>query len=118
MAMMKSSTNKIRGIHCFVHKTLLLTSRSMTKIILALALLPVLASAQTQKFASHFSFGAPEIPAPLMKEAAGRPWTGEERGPVANLKVFATEKSGAVWLGSEQGAARFDAKASHRWDRW
>src|SRR5687768_3235777 len=90
----------------------------MTKCILMLVLLPILASAQVQKFATHFSLGAPEIPAAVMKEAAGQPWTGDERGPVANLKVIATEKSGAVWLGSEEGAARFDAKASHRWDRW
>src|SRR5687768_14180330 len=102
MAVAKSSANKT---DCFLHQTLLLTARSMTKCVLMLALLPVFASAQTQKFASHFSFGAPEIPAPVMKETAGRPWTGEDRGPVANLKVFATEKSGALWLGSEEGAA-------------
>jgi len=90
----------------------------MTKCILMLVLLPVLAPAQMQKFATHFSFGASEIPAPVMKDVAGQPWKGDERGPVANLKVFASEKSGAVWLGSEEGAARFDAKAAHRWDRW
>src|SRR5207248_1364691 len=25
---------------------------------------------------------------------------------------------GAVWLGGDQGAARFDSKAQSRWDRW
>jgi hypothetical protein len=45
-------------------------------------------------------------------------WQGKEQGPVPGLKIFAREKSGALWLGSNQGAAYFDPKATHRWDRW
>ena len=73
---------------------------------------------QTQKFATHFALSAPEIPAGVRSEAAGKPWEGPERGPVAGLKLLAKEKEGAVWLGGAEGAARFDAKATHPWDRW
>jgi hypothetical protein len=34
------------------------------------------------------------------------------------LRVFAREKSGVVWLGGTQGAARFDPRAKDRWERW
>lgn len=82
------------------------------------ALLPPLVSAQTQKFASQFPLDAREAPAALKTLVDGRPWLGKERGPVEGLMVFAQEKDGAVWLGGDQGAARFDRKADHRWDRW
>ena len=84
----------------------------------AIALWPLLASAQTQKFASHFPFDATNVPASVKTIADGKPWLSKERGPVDGLMVFAQEKSGAVWLGGDQGAARFDRKASHPWDRW
>jgi len=84
----------------------------------AIALWPLLASAQTQKFASHFPFEATNVPASVKTITDGRPWLSKERGPVDGLMVFAQEKSGAVWLGGDQGAARFDRKASHPWDRW
>src|SRR6266480_4530915 len=74
--------------------------------------------AQTQKFVSHFPLEAPEAPAEVRAEARGELWQDAERGPVAGLKVFAREQSGAVWLGSDEGAARFDPRATHRWDRW
>lgn len=80
--------------------------------------LPLLVSGQTQKFATQFPAGTPEAPAALKTLVDGKPWLGKERGPVEGLMVFAQEKSGAVWLGSDQGAARFDRKADHRWDRW
>ena len=83
-----------------------------------LLLLPLLASAQTQKFASHFPFEATNVPAAVKAIADGKPWLGRERGPVEGMMWFAQEKSGAVWLGGDQGAARFDRKASHPWDRW
>lgn len=82
------------------------------------AFLPLLVSAQTQKFATQFPAGTQEAPAALTTLVDGKPWLGGERGPVEGLMVFAQEKSGAVWLGSDQGAARFDRKADHRWDRW
>jgi len=71
-----------------------------------------------QKFASQFPLDAPEVPAAIRQPNSGKPWPDAERGPVPNLKEFARERSGVVWLGSEQGAARFDAKAKHRWSRW
>ncbi|PYL00909.1 MAG: hypothetical protein DME19_03485 [Verrucomicrobia bacterium] len=74
--------------------------------------------AQTQKFSSHFPIEAPEVPAEVRAEARGTPWQNAERGPVNGLKAFALEKSGAVWLGSDEGAARFDPHAAFRWDRW
>ena len=83
-----------------------------------LALLPVLALADTQKFATKYSLEATNVPVEVKALRDGRPWLGKERGPVEGLMVFAQEKSGVVWLGGDQGAARFDAKASHEWDRW
>ena len=74
--------------------------------------------AQTQKFVSHFPIDAPAVPAEVRAETRGTPWQNAERGPVDGLKVFAREKSGAVWLGSDEGAARFDPHTRFRWDRW
>ena len=74
--------------------------------------------AQTQKIATHFPSDAPEVPAEVRAEARGQLWQSDERGPVEGLRVFAHEKSGAVWLGGNLGAARFDARAKVRWDRW
>ncbi len=74
--------------------------------------------AQTQKFASHFQEQDPVVPAPLLQAPKPEAWTEADRGPVEGLQVFAREKSGAVWLASKEGAARFDLRATHRWDRW
>ncbi len=79
---------------------------------------PLLASAQTQKFAVHFPLDSTNLPAAVRTSADGKPWLGKERGPVEGLMVFAVEKGGAVWLGGDQGAARFDGRADHPWDRW
>lgn len=86
-------------------------------IILSVAL-PTIAQAQFQKFATQFPLGATNVPAEVRVVRDGRPWLGKERGPVEGLMVFAQEKSGAVWLGGDQGAARFDRKADHPWERW
>ena len=80
------------------------------------AFLPLLAVAQTQKFASQFPLDSAQVPAAVKMLVDGKPWLGTERGPVEGLMFFAQEKSGAVWLGGDQGAARFDRKADHRWD--
>jgi hypothetical protein len=93
--------------------------RFLDPAILGLALaLSMNAAADPQKLAQHFALDAPEVPAAVKADASAGPWTGSEPGPVPGLKVFARETSGAVWLGSEQGAARFDRRARHRWDRW
>ena len=34
--------------------------------------------------------------------ANGKPWLGKDRGPVEGLMIFATEPSGAIWLGSDE----------------
>src|SRR6185295_5911575 len=96
------------------------STQNMKRLVAILTLLPsLMASAvEMQKFASHFALQASGVPTAVKQEAKPQPWDGKERGPVAGLKVYAKEKSGAVWLGSEQGAARFDPKNSFRWDRW
>lgn len=81
-------------------------------------LLPLGLPAQTQKIATHFRLDDPAVPVALRAPTAARPWSGAEAGPVAGLREFARERSGAVWLGGEQGAARFDPAAAHRWDHW
>ncbi|PYJ85644.1 MAG: hypothetical protein DME22_08340 [Verrucomicrobia bacterium] len=85
---------------------------------ISLMLLACPGIAQTQKFVSHFPIEAPEVPAAVRAEARSVPWQDAERGPVDGLKIFAREKSGAIWLGSDLGAARFDPHAKFRWDRW
>ncbi len=72
----------------------------------------------TQKIATHYASSAPAVPPAVLNAATPKPWTSTERGPVPNLKIFTRERSGAVWLGSDQGAARFDPKTKHPWDRW
>src|SRR5436190_14987760 len=74
--------------------------------------------AQTQKIATQYPSDALEVPAEVRAEARGQSWQQVEGGPVEGLKVFAREKSGAVWLGGDQGAARFDSRAKFQWDRW
>ena len=74
--------------------------------------------AQSQKIAIHYPLDDPKVPAELRSESRGEPWQNPERGPVEGMKVFASEKSGAVWLGGDQGAARFDSRAKFQWDRW
>ena len=85
-------------------------------LLLTLILSPSLA--QTQKFATHFTERNPAVPAALLQEPKTEAWTEADRGPVEGLQIYAHERSGAVWRGSQQGAARFDRRAAHRWDRW
>jgi hypothetical protein len=79
---------------------------------------PAQAPAPTQKFASFYSLTDRRVPAAVKTEATPKPWTGPETGPVAGLREWTRETNGAIWLGSEQGAARFDPRSMHRWDRW
>jgi hypothetical protein len=76
------------------------------------------AALPAQKVATHYTSSAAAVPPDVLKEANGQAWANRERGPVPGLKILARERSGAVWLGNDQGAARFDPKANHRWDRW
>ena len=87
-------------------------------LILSAGCVQPLAAANLQKIATHFATNSPAVPPPARDAAPGEPWPHTERGPVDGLKLFAREKSGAVWLGGAQGAARFDPHAQHRWDRW
>src|SRR6266568_322106 len=92
--------------------------RIFALVLFGLALAAEEGGAQMQKFAVQYALESPDVPAAARQEAPGEPWTAAEAGPVPGLKLFAREKSGAVWLGSAQGAARFDPAARHRWDRW
>ncbi len=95
--------------------------RSAVRIFLPIAYLIAACScalAQTQKIATHYPLDSPEIPSEVRAETRGELWQSNERGPVEGLRLFAREKSGAIWLGGDQGAARFDARAKFRWDRW
>jgi hypothetical protein len=74
--------------------------------------------AQQQKVASHYAVNDPHVPATVRAIAQTEPWQHAEAGPVDDLRVYARERAGAVWLGSREGAARFDAQARSRWDRW
>ncbi|MEZ4701650.1 MAG: hypothetical protein R2834_15030 [Rhodothermales bacterium] len=71
-----------------------------------------------QKTAQHYAPGDPDVPFAAWVDAAGEPWGHAERGPVDSLRVFARTPDGVVWLGGPHGAARFDASATERWDRW
>src|SRR5262249_27683583 len=73
------------------------------------------AAVPAQKVATHYTSSASAVPPDVLKEANAEAWTNAERGPVPGLKIFAHERFGAIWLGSDQGAARFDPKANHRW---
>jgi len=87
-------------------------------LIAGLFLFCHVALAQTQKFVSHYPATAYEVPFRVREIPHPETWASEEPGPVPGLKMFAREKSGAVWLGGNQGAARVDSKTKHRWDRW
>lgn len=87
-------------------------------LIVFMLLAWTLSWSQTQKVVQQFSVKAKQIPRALLQTPKPTPWQGSESGPVANLQVFARESSGAVWLGSDQGAARFDPSVGDPWDRW
>ncbi len=46
------------------------------------------------------------------------PWSHWEKGPVEGLSFGDRTEDGVVWLKSDRGAARFDTRATHLWDRW
>lgn len=98
----------------------LIPTRTLSFIIVATAVSTAAAPTPNafQKFATPFALTNPAVPAAVQLSPNPKPWSHAERGPVAGLREFAREQSGAVWLGSTNGAARFDPHASHRWDRW
>ncbi|MGD9635001.1 MAG: hypothetical protein AB7G28_17250 [Pirellulales bacterium] len=71
-----------------------------------------------QKIATLFATDAAEVPSELRQAATPSPWTHWERGPVDGLQEFARTDSGVVWLGGQNGVARFDPQVAHSWDRW
>ena len=90
----------------------------MKRLFCLVPLFPAMAFAGMQKWVTLLPLDAAGIPAGVKPLVEGKPWLGKERGPVEGLMLFAQEKSGAVWLGGDQGAARFDRKAAQRWERW
>ena len=87
-------------------------------LILALGFGIAQGSAQTQKVARHYPAHAPEIPPPVRQPAQPEAWSSPERTPVDGMILLARERSGAFWLASTQGAARFDPRTRERWERW
>ena len=75
-------------------------------------------STPVQKFSRQFPLNATNVPAAVLADARPSAWNAPEKGPVSGLQKYSQEPEGVVWLGSEQGAARFDPRAGHRWDRW
>lgn len=71
-----------------------------------------------QKIVTHFALNSGKMPSNVLKEPVTSKWTSAERGPVGGLKEFARSNSDVVWLGGDEGAARFDPQAVHRWARW
>src|SRR5690606_39803456 len=71
-----------------------------------------------QKSVQQIALTDARLPAAVLNEAAAKPWVHAKRGPVPDLQVFAVESGGATWLGGPEGAARFDPRARHAWDRW
>ncbi len=75
-------------------------------------------STPLQKFSRQFPLNATNVPKAVLASAQPSPWKGPEKGPVPGLQQYAQETQGVVWLGSEQGAARFNSRSSDPWDRW
>lgn len=71
-----------------------------------------------QKVTTRYALDAAAIPREVSAGTEVIAWESTEQGPVEGLKEFARTEGGIVWLGGEQGAARFDPNANHRWDRW
>ncbi len=67
---------------------------------------------------ARYGLNSPEVPGEVLVAGHSADWTSTEPGPVPRLKEFARSEDGVVWLGDDQGAARFDPQAKHRWDRW
>lgn len=90
----------------------------LSRVFPMFLLISVSAQAFDQKIVTRYVLGGSKAPAPVLQEASPKPFEGLDRGPVPDLAIFSTSKDGIVWFGGNQGAARFDAKALHRWDRW
>ena len=71
-----------------------------------------------QKIISRYTPDSPDIPPALLQSAQSTPYDYPETAPVADMLVYSTNEKGVLWLGSENGAARFDPQANHPWDRW
>src|SRR5437667_5649265 len=71
-----------------------------------------------QKICLRYSNDSEQVPLPVRQQSDPKLWLENEPGPVPGLKCFAREGSGAIWLGGEQGAARYDPHANNRWERW
>lgn len=90
-----------------------------TRVLVLWGLLVLITGwADSQKMATRYALNAVEVPAAVQREPAAKPWAGPEKGPVTGLQEMARERGGAIWLGSPEGAARFQPKAKHPWERW
>jgi hypothetical protein len=90
----------------------------LSKLILILMALVSGAQAEyLQKFASKYSLDDRSLPAALTNAAAPLKIETPPEAPLPNMRIFAREKTGALWLGSSEGAARIDIAAIDPWER-
>ena len=71
-----------------------------------------------QKKVQFYSLDDPALPAEVLGQDLGSTWMGWDPGPVSDLKEYDRTRKGVIWLGSEQGVARFDTLATDLWERW
>lgn len=74
--------------------------------------------ARFQKIATQFPLTAAEAPAGVKEPGQTVALQNMEPGPVKGLKPMARESDSVVWFGCGEGAARWDSKATLRWERW
>jgi hypothetical protein len=86
--------------------------------IFALLFTTVTAVSLEQKIRTEFPLEDTSVPATVTGKPTPLTGVSFERGPVSGLVPLAKEPTGAVWFGSPNGAARFDAATNHPWDRW
>jgi hypothetical protein len=93
----------------------------MKKILLALLFivgaLPS-AIALDQKIVTRYSLDDSSVPNGVKGGRTVTDWRLQEIGPVVDLEFHDKSKDGVVWLGSKQGAARYNPYEKHPWDRW
>jgi hypothetical protein len=89
-----------------------------TPIVVLLLLCAANAAAFEQKIITRYSADDRAVPSAVRETAHPAAFESTETTPVADMRVYAKGDHGVLWLGSENGAARFDPYANHPWDRW
>jgi hypothetical protein len=71
-----------------------------------------------QRLSRTYPLDSTDVPQAVKLEAAAKPWDHWEKGPTHGIRELARTHDKVVWLGSADGAARFDPNAAYPWDRW